>query len=113
MFKVRKDGESVAAPPQMTTAQERIVYDDVKGYGFEGQQLITDEYQAGLKDAKAESKKRREKNFMLFASIPVVFVNKWMREGFSVFDKNVTFKDIEKKLHAEGLDAFLATNKRV
>lgn len=45
------------------------------------------------------------------ASIPVVFVHKWLREGFNVYHEPV--KVIEAKLRRENLTGFLATEKRV
>ena len=54
----------------------------------------------------------REGDFMRVASIPTVVIEKWMREGFNVLtDKNITGKDIVKRLKAEGLDGFLTTEK--
>ena len=50
---------------------------------------------------------------MRVASIPTVIVEKWMKEGFNIFDQNVDGKDIIKRLKAEGLDAFLTTEKSI
>ena len=50
---------------------------------------------------------------MRVASIPTVIVEKWMKEGFNIFDQNVDGKDIIKRLKAEGLEAFLTTEKSI
>lgn len=95
------------------TAQEDIVLQDGK-IAHTGSQLITDAWKAGLAEDKSNSTKKREKNFMHVASIPVIFVNKWKREGFDLLgDKNITHKDVLRRLREEGLDDFIATNKRV
>lgn len=51
---------------------------------------------------------------MPVAQIPTIVVEKWMREGFNLLtDRNITARDIVKRLKAEGLEAFITTNKRV
>ena len=65
-----------------------------------------------LKAQRNTSTEGREGEFMRVASIPVAVIEKWMREGFDVMgDKNITAKDIVKRLKAENLDAFLTTQK--
>ncbi len=55
-----------------------------------------------------------EGEFMHVCDIPVVFVEKWIREGFDILnDRNITIKDIVDRLKREGLEAFLTTPKRV
>lgn len=95
------------------TANEDVALDNGK-IVHTGNQLITDGWLAGMRDDKAESTKKREKNFMHVASIPVIFVNEWKRKGFDILaDKNITHKDVIRRLREEGLDDFIATNKRV
>ncbi len=72
------------------------------------QQLIDD-----IADHRKESSGKREGNYMKVASIPTVIVEKWMSEGFNIFDQNVDIKDIVKRLKAENLDAFLTTDKSI
>jgi hypothetical protein len=36
-----------------------------------------------------------------------------MREGFNIWDKNVTAKEIVARLKLENLDAFLTTTKNI
>ena len=88
--------------------------DDVGGLLIKKQQIITDDFMDNLKDRRFRSSSVREKDFMHVASIPVGIVEKWMREGFDIIkDRNITAAQIMARLKAEGLDDFLATNKRV
>ena len=48
---------------------------------------------------------------MRVASIPTAVVEKWMREGFNLWEADG--KEIVRKLKAEHLDMFLATEKRI
>lgn len=52
-------------------------------------------------------------NYALAARIPTVLVEKWMREGFNIFDKNIGVADIIKKLESLDLQKLRATNKRL
>lgn len=47
------------------------------------------------------------------ASIPTAVVEKWMREGFNIFDENITASEIVRKLTSEDLGAFMTTTKRI
>ena len=62
-------------------------------------------------ERRKESSGQREGNYMKVASIPTVIVEKWMSEGFNIFDQNINGKDIVNRLKAENLDAFLTTDK--
>jgi len=64
-----------------------------------------------LKDARNESSGRRMGEFMRIASIPTLVVEKWRREGFDVWEASGA--EIVKRLKAENLDAFLATDKQI
>jgi hypothetical protein len=87
--------------------------EDVGGLHIKKQQIITDQFMDDLKDARFASKAPAG-DFHKVASIPVAIVEKWMREGFNILaDRNITAAQIMKRLRAEGLDGFLATNKRV
>ena len=52
-------------------------------------------------------------DFERIASIPTVVVEKWMREGFNIWDKNVKASEIVARLNKENLQAFLTTTKRI
>jgi hypothetical protein len=49
--------------------------------------------------------------FHRVASIPTVVVEKWLREGFNIWE--ASGPEIVKRLKAENLDAFMATEKRI
>lgn len=56
----------------------------------------------------------REANFMEVASIPTAVVEVWQRQGFDIMrDRNITARDIVKRLKAENLGAFVTTRKKV
>lgn len=77
------------------------------------EQPIPQSFLDRLKDERNESSNQRMGNFVRVASIPTVVVEKWLREGFDIHDKNVKASEIVARLKAESLDAFLTTNKRV
>ena len=54
-----------------------------------------------------------EGDTMRIASIPVAIVEQWQREGFDIFDKNITPHEILNRLRNQDLDAFITTKKRV
>jgi len=66
-----------------------------------------------IKEQRNSSKDHKEGEFMKVASIPAVIAEKWMREGFNILDPNVNGKEILKRLRAENLDAFIATEKSI
>ena len=76
-------------------------------------QDIPDEFLTDLRDSRFASRNERMGNFHKVASLPVAVVEKWIAEGFNVFDKNVTVPEILKRLSAESLTDFIATNRRI
>lgn len=60
---------------------------------------------------KAESRVSKTKEYLKVAEIPVIFVHKWLQEGFNIYQEPT--KAIIKKLKQEGLDAFLTTEKTI
>jgi hypothetical protein len=44
------------------------------------------------------------------ASVPAIFVHKWLKEGFNAYVEPI--KEVVKRLHREGLEDFLATDRR-
>lgn len=73
-------------------------------------QSIPTEFTDALKAERFANKQSRVSNeYHRVASIPVVVVDKWMREGFD-FHK-ATAKEIIAKLKAENLDAFITSDK--
>lgn len=86
---------------------------DVDGVFRKHTQAISDDFLAGLKEQRNASKDQREGDFMRVASIPVVVVEKWMRQGFDVMSGKHSAAEIVKRLKDENLDAFLTTEKSV
>lgn len=74
-------------------------------------QSISQEFLDDLKDTRNQTSGTPSGEFLRVASIPTVVVEKWMREGFNVWE--ATGKEIVKRLKDENLDAFLATDKRI
>jgi hypothetical protein len=55
----------------------------------------------------------RAGEFEEFAEIPMIFVEKWRKEGFDILAHNYKAEEIEKRLRAESLDAFLTTGRSI
>jgi hypothetical protein len=71
--------------------------------GVQSQQEIPDSFTQRLRDI--EDNRKRGAEMSLAASIPVIFVEKWMRDGFNIYQEPLSA--IEAKCHKEGLEAFL------
>jgi hypothetical protein len=80
---------------------------------IKNQQQIPQSFLDRLKTSRDATEGNRMGDFHRVASIPTVVVEKWMREGFNIWDKNVKASEIVTKLKAEHLDAFLTTTKRI
>ena len=76
-------------------------------------QDISQSFIDSLKEHRNSSLGQREGEFMKVASIPVVVVEKWQKEGFDIMDPNTDIKEVLRRLHAENLDAFITTDKAV
>lgn len=74
-----------------------------------GEQEVEEHVLEDLRELRTRSANRREGEFMKVASIPVIVVDKWMREGFDVFKASA--KEIVAKLEAEDMGYFMATSK--
>lgn len=74
-------------------------------------QQISQAFLDDLKDARNETSGKPAGEFMRVASIPTAVVEKWLREGFNIWE--VSGAEVVKRLKQEGLDAFLATDKRI
>lgn len=62
-----------------------------------------------LADERQASKHLKMGNFVKAASIPVFIVEKWMAEGFNIYDPNNGLADILKRLQSEDMEKLLAT----
>lgn len=74
-------------------------------------QYIPDDYISELKKEKIDADHDRSGEFFKLAEIPVIFIERWMREGFDI--NRASAKEIVKKLRQDQLDAFITTNKRI
>lgn len=79
------------------------------GLIIEHAQEITPEYLDELKAERAASTGRPTGNFHRFASIPTAVYEKWLREGYDA--RKEPARRTLLKLHTEGLDSFITTNK--
>jgi hypothetical protein len=84
--------------------------ENVDGLFMKKDQYISDDFLTRNKDARFESKARAGE-YHHFASIPVVVVEKWLKEGFDVYKEPA--KAIIKRLKQENLEAFLTSNKSI
>jgi hypothetical protein len=74
----------------------------------------TQEISPHLLDELAESRLRskdRAGEYHHIATIPVIIVEKWLREGFDIYREDA--RTILAKLRHEDLGAFISTNKRI
>ena len=74
-------------------------------------QVIPQSFIQDLRNQRFASSHTREGENQRLASIPVAVHEKWLREGFDLFQHS--HKDVLKRLRAENLDAFITTNKQV
>lgn len=74
-------------------------------------QEIPEDYISQLKRDKINADHNRAGEFERVASIPVVIVEKWLREGFDIDKESIGA--IVKRLRDEHLDAFITTNRQV
>ena len=81
---------------------------NVDGLFVKKDQIISDEFLTANRDARFESK-APSKEYHRFASIPVVVVEQWLKQGFDVYKESP--KAIVARLRKENLEAFLTSNK--
>lgn len=74
-------------------------------------QNISQAFLDDLKESRNSSKDKNEGEFMKVASIPVIVVEKWMREGFNIYE--ASGQEIVNRLKKENLDYFMATEKSI
>lgn len=72
-------------------------------------QEIPDDFLKDLRDQRIDSVGRREGDYMAVATVPVAVYALWMRQGHDPYRWSA--KELLKKLRADGLDAFIQTNK--
>lgn len=74
-------------------------------------QNISQAFLDDLKDARNESTGQKMGEFHRVASIPTAVVEKWLREGFNIWE--ASGPEIVKRLKAEDLQMFMATDRRI
>lgn len=74
-------------------------------------QHISQAFLDDLKDARHESTGKPMGDFHRVASIPTAVVEKWLREGFNIWE--ASGPEIVKRLQAEDLQMFMATERRI
>lgn len=76
-------------------------------------QDIGEHFLSDLASKRVETSNKRMGDMHHVASIPTVIVEKWMAEGFNIFDKNISVQDIVRRLHSEDMTGLMATTKRI
>jgi hypothetical protein len=88
---------------------------DIKAYTdgliIEKSQHIPTEFLDRLRDLRHDSMSVREREFQHVAAIPVALVDRWLKEGYDVYQEPIR-KTVAKLKH-ENLEYFLATAKNV
>jgi len=74
-------------------------------------QEITQEFLDDLKEARFQSTQAPAAEYHKVASIPAALHEVWLRQGFDC--TRAPIKETLKRLRAEHLDAFIATEKRI
>lgn len=97
--------------PNQFIDQNVAFEENSEGLVIERYQEIPQSFIDRLRAEKANSSEVREGETMRVASIPVIVVEKWMREGFDFY--NATASQIVAKLKSENLDYFITTDKSV
>jgi hypothetical protein len=87
------------------------IKENVDGLLIKKEQYIPDDFLDANKDDRFESTHTRAKEYHRFASIPVVVVEQWLKEGFDVYREPA--KEIIKRLKQQNLQAFLTSNKSI
>jgi hypothetical protein len=85
--------------------------EDVDGLHVKATQFIPGTFMDRIADLRGNSVSTPAGEFHLACSIPEITVDRWHREGFDINRESI--QDIMKKLRAEHLDGFIATNKRI
>lgn len=90
---------------------ETSFHDDANGLVISKAQEISDDFLARMRAIKADSTDQREGDFMLACSVPTIIHEAWLKEGYDMTREPA--RNTIKRLREKGLDAFIATNKRV
>lgn len=84
---------------------------DVDGLFLQHYQDIPTTFVDFLADKRKALAKERAGEYLHVASVPTIFVTKWLKEGLNVYTAPV--KDVIKRIREEDLEAFLVTEKAI
>lgn len=87
------------------------IEESTDGLVIETAQVIPDSFLKELEDNRHASHNVREREFMHVAAIPVALVDRWLKEGYNVYEEPIR-KTVAKLKH-ENLEYFLATAKDI
>lgn len=85
----------------------------VKEATIEASQAIPDSFLNQLADERSFQDGKFAPDEIKLCSLPGALVDHWYRQGFSIWDPNVTASDIVNRLKAEDYSKFLATTKTI
>jgi len=97
---------------QISDAENELRFDGDKAV-FKRTQDLGTRFMSNLADQRFESTQSRMGEYHHVASIPTAVVENWMAEGFNIFDKNISIKDIILRLQRLDMDGLMATSKNV
>jgi hypothetical protein len=97
---------------ELIDARNRLVIEDDRAV-IQRTQDIDDRFLSNLASERVESSNAPMGDFHHVCSIPTVVIEKWMAEGFNIFDQNVTAQDIIKRLQSQDMTGLMATTKRL
>lgn len=80
---------------------------------IEASQNVPDSFLKKLSDQRDFQDAKFAPDDLQVASLPGAVVDHWYRNGFNIWDPNITARDIVTRLQKEGLTAFLTTTKTV
>ena len=78
---------------------------------IEATQEVPDSFLKGLAAQRTFQDAKFAPDDVQVCSLPGALVDHWFRNGFSIWDPNVTAQDIILRLSSEDLTAFLTTSK--
>jgi len=76
-------------------------------------QEISSDFLSNIDAARTASLNAPTGDFHYAGSIPVVIVEKWMAEGFNIYDPNVTLQDIFTRIKSENMERLIGTAKKL
>jgi hypothetical protein len=85
--------------------------ENADGLFVKHEQEIPDDFLTMLKDERSAHDHLRHSELNRVASVPTSVIEIWMKQGLDPF--RMTPREVVARLKRDGLDAFLATSKRV